>query len=535
VSAASVGKPASAPTQEWLDPFVAGKRAVALNAEGGAVRAFIDARSLPKGSTVETDLAIVGGGPAGISLALALAGAPFRVLLLESGGLQFDAATQRLYAGVENGVSYIPLENTRLRYLGGCSNHWGGWCRPLDPVDFEKRDWMPWSGWPFPRREIEPYFPRAQSLVEAGPFTYDDPRPWTKALGAPLRLGNGGVYTTYFQFSKQRDGILPTHFGERYADDLKRIANLGVYLHANVTGLRLAHDARSLSRLDVATLSGNRFTVKPRIVVIASGGIETPRLLLASNDVMAKGVGNAHDLVGRFFADHPIPGQTATLVIFDGHLAPYYQLIQTANGSNFRAALAPSDSWRRTHGLPGALATVEGEVQLDGVGQAALAQTAGALGVDASGMRAFTLGCGMELAPDRDRRLTLTADRDALGMPRLKLEMLVSDDDFARYRNTLKELGRQLLAARTGMIRLLHDSRAEWLSVMDWGNHHMGTARMHEDPRQGVVDGDMKVHGQGNLYIAGSAVFPTYGASNPTLNLLALVLRLADHLKAKFR
>jgi choline dehydrogenase-like flavoprotein len=498
------------------------------------VRAFIDARSVPDGSIIETDLAIIGGGPAGIALALALAQAPFNVILLESGGTQFDAATQRLYAGVEHGVPYIPLENTRLRYLGGCSNHWGGWCRPLDPVDFEKRDWLPWSGWPFPRREIEPYFARSQSLVEAGPYVYDHSKTWTESLGAPLRLGSGGVYTTYFQFSKQRDGILPTHFGERYADDLKRVANLQLYLHANVTGLRLAHDARSLSRLDVATLGGNRFVVRPKVAVVATGGIETPRLLLASNDVMRAGVGNAHDLVGRFFADHPIPGQTATLVIFDGRIAPYYQLIQAANGTNFRAALAPSDAWRRSHDLPGALATVEGEVQLDGVGQAALAETAGALGLDPSAMRAFTLGCGMELAPDRDRRLSLASARDALGMPRLRLDMRVSDDDFAGYRKTLREMGRQLLAARTGMIRLLHSSRAEWLSVMDWGNHHMGTARMHADPRQGVVDADMKVHGVNNLYVAGSAVFPTYGASNPTLNLLALVLRLADHLRARF-
>ena len=311
------------------------------------VRAFIDARSVPKGSAIETDLAIIGGGPAGISLALALAGAPFRTLLIESGGTELDAATQRLYAGVETGVSYIPLETTRLRYLGGCSNHWGGWCRPLDPVDFEKRDWLPWSGWPFSRSTIEPYFARAQSLIEAGPFIYDDPKRWTKALGAPVRLASGGVYTTYFQFSKQRNGILPTHFGQRYADDLMRIGNLTVYLHANVTGLRLAHDARSLARLDVATLAGNRFAVKPKMAVVATGGIETPRLLLASNDVMHRGVGNAHDLVGRFFADHPIPGQTATLVIFDGRIAPYYQLIQMANGTMLRLASGAGTSQLR--------------------------------------------------------------------------------------------------------------------------------------------------------------------------------------------
>lgn len=497
--------------------------------------AFTDARSVPTGSTLETDVAIIGGGPAGISLALALAESRARVLLLESGGKAFEAATQALYAGSETGVSYVPLDATRLRYLGGCSNHWGGWCRPLDPVDFETRDWYAHSGWPFPRREIEPYFGRAQALVGAGPFIYDNGTKWSAALGAPLRLGPGGLYTTYFQFSKQPTNNLPLRFGERYAGDLTRIANLTTLLHANVTGLRLSPDAAQLDHLDVATLTGSRFTVRPRFAVVATGGIETPRLLLASNDVMTNGVGNTNDLVGRYFADHPIPGQTATLVIFDGRIAPYYQNPQSANDANMRAALAPTDAYRRSHRVPGALATVEGEVQLDEIGQAALAETAGAFGVDASSMRAFTLGCGLELAPDPERRLTLTGDKDALGMPRLKLDMRISDDDFAHYRNTLKELGRQLIEARTGMIRLLHATRAEWLDGLSWGNHHMGTTRMHDDPRRGVVDANSKVHGVGNLYVAGSAVFPTYGASNPTLNLVALVLRLADHLKSKLR
>ena len=498
------------------------------------MRAFVDARQVTPGSTLDTDLAIVGGGPAGISLALALRNTPIRILLLESGGSAFEPATQALYAGEETGVPYIPLDSTRLRYLGGCSNHWGGWCRPLDPVDFETRAWFSHSGWPFARNEIEPYYARAQALVEAGPFIYDDEKKWTNALGAPLPLGRGGLYTTFFQFSKQQDSILPTHFGERYANELKKIDALTVMLHANVTTLRLSHDAAKLDQLGVATLSGNRFTVKPKIAVLATGGIETPRLLLASSDVMTNGVGNAHDLVGRFFADHPIPGRTATLVVFDGRIAPYYQLIQEANGTNVRAAFAPRNDFRREKNVPGSLATVEGEVQLDEASQVALAETAGVLGVDASSMRAFTLGCGMELAPDPERRLTLTREKDLLGMPRLKLDMRVSDDDFLHYRGTLKELGRQLLAGRTGMIRLLHSTRSEGLSTMDWGNHHMGTARMHGDPRRGVVDANSRVHGVGNLYVAGSAVFPTYGASNPTLNLIALVLRLADHLKGQF-
>jgi choline dehydrogenase-like flavoprotein len=125
----------------------------------------------------------------------------------------------------------------------------------------------------------------------------------------------------------------------------------------------------------------------------------------------------------------------------------------------------------------------------------------------------------------------LTGEKDALGLPRLKLDMRLADSDFALYRQTLVELGRQLLASGAGMLRLNYSHREQWLKAMDWGNHHLGTTRMSDDPKQGVVNADSMVHGVNNLYVAGSSVFPTYGSSNPTLNLIALTLRLGDHLK----
>lgn len=491
---------------------------------------FIDARTVPDGTVLTPDLAVIGGGPAGISLVLALADRPISVALFESGGMAFDAATQGLYAGAKTGVSYLALDGSRLRFLGGSTNHWGGWCRPLDLIDFEKRDWLPHSGWPFERKEIEPYFARAQSLVEAGPYVYDDAESWAQTAPA-LKLGKGGVYTSWFQFSRTRDSVLPTHFGQRYADDLKRVRDLKLYFQANVTGLRLAPNARSLSHLDVATLSGRKFTVKPRYTVLATGAMENARLLLASNDVLTSGVGNQSDMVGRFFADHPIPRDTATLVVFDGALADYYPNPLVANGAILRATFAPRDQYQRQNQMLGSLTTVEDPVKLDELGRAVVAETASALGVDASNAKAYSLGCGMELAPDPERRVTLDGDRDALDMPRLKLQMRISDSDFGHYRATMKELGRQLLAARTGMIRLDRKAREEWLSVIDWGNHHLGTTRMSADPKAGVVDANLAVHGVSNLFVAGSSTFPTYGASNPTMNLVALTLRLADHLK----
>lgn len=497
------------------------------------MNAFIDARSIPPGTILQPDIAIIGGGPAGITLALALAQTPFRVMLFESGGLDFDTKTQTLYSGMVAGVSYLPLDASRMRYLGGSSNHWGGWCRPLDPIDFEKRAWVAHSGWPFGINELQPYFKRAQALVEAGTWSYDGAARAMTATAAPLALGDGGVYTSWFQFSKTRDSVLPTHFGERYADDLKRVPNLKLFLHANATHLHLSGNAASLDSFDVATVSGRKFSVKAGTSVLALGAMENARIMLASRDVATAGVGNANDLVGRFFADHPIPRDTATLVSFDGDLAPYYFNAQEVNGALLRAAFAPRDEFKRSNNVLGSLTTVESPVELDELGKAAVISTALALGVDANSAKAFSIGCGLELEPDPERRLTLTDERDALGMPRLKLSNRISDSDFARYRQTMKELGRQLLAARSGMIRLNYRTRAEWVSALDWGDHHLGTTRMHVDPRQGVVDANSRVHGMSNLYVAGSGVFPTYSASNPTMNLVALTLRLAEHLKAK--
>ena len=494
--------------------------------------ALIDARSLPDATVLTPDLAIIGGGPAGISLALALANSKLKIVLLESGGMNFDPKIQAMYAGDETGVRYTALDAGRLRFMGGSSNHWGGWCRPMDDLDFEARDWVAHSGWPITRQTLQAYYPRAQELVEAGTWMYDQAGATMAAMAPLMQLGPGGVYTSWFQFSKTRDSVLPTYFGHRYEQDLRAARNVTPYTHANVTGIRLSPSGRNVDHLDVATLNGKHITVKPRMVVLACGGMENVRLLLASNDVVKPGVGNENDLVGRFFADNPIPRDVATLVVFAGSLPAYYGTNTTiSNGTILKATFAPTIEWRRKHRVTGSLTTVDYAVELEETGRAAVVTTALALGVDASGARAYSLGCGLELQPDPDRRFTLAPEKDALGLPRLKLDMRVSDSDFALYRKTLTELGRQLLASKAGMLRINYSTRAQWMGALDWGNHHLGTTRMSSDPKQGVVDADCKVHAVDNLYVAGSSVFPTYSASNPTLNLVALTLRLGDHLK----
>ena len=502
--------------------------------------ALIDARSLPNAAVLEPDIAIIGGGPAGISLALALAGSKLNVVLLESGGMSFDPQIQKMYSGGLSGWRYTPLDAGRLRFLGGSTNHWGGYCRPLDEVDFQQRDWMPHSGWPISRKTLEAYYPRAQSLVEAGPWLYDGADGTAMAAGKVrcCRWGRAASTPAGSSFPRRATACCRpiSAIAMKPISSVRR--NVTPYVHANVTGIRLTPNGQMVDHLDVATLdsnggAGKHFTIKPRVTVLACGGMENARLLLASNDVMKTGVGNQNDLVGRFFADNPVPRDVATLVSFAGPLASYYgdnrdpgQWRDPAGGVFARPPISAAHK-----GVSGSLTTIEQPAELDETGKAAVITTALALGVDASNAKAYSLGCGMELAPDPDRRLVLTGEKDALGLPRLKLDMRIADSDFAHYRRTLAELGRQLLASKAGMLRLSFNQPGEWMKTMDWGNHHLGTTRMSEDPKQGVVDSDGKVHGVGNLHIAGSSVFPTYGASNPTLNLIALTLRLGDHLK----
>ncbi len=517
-----------------------------------------DARAVPSGTVLDTEVCMVGAGAAGITLARALADQPFRVCLLESGGLRPDPQTQSLYTGENVGVPYQPLDRVRSSVLGGTTDRWAGTCRPLDEIDFEARAWVPHSGWPFSAGHLRPYYERAHAVCQLGPFTYDR-RSWEEGRSSSaLPLASDRVVTTIFQFSP------PTRFGRVYRDDLARASNVTVYLHANAVELETDPVGTAVTRLRVACLGGGSFSVASRCFILAAGGIENVRLLLLSDAVQPRGLGNQHDLVGRFFMEHPHPD--CGIFVPSQPLPATAHATHTVRGTRIRRALtlAPEIlrreellgcslllqplvpravmAWRHLWGAARSRLLSEHDWHrvLDvGVAWRARLDRGGLVsGLGARRARASPLRllARAEQAPNPESRVTLASERDALGRRRARLDWRLSAMDTRSMRRALEIIRQEIAIAGLGQVEItLKADEALRSEPLRGGAHHMGTTRMHEDPRRGVVDRHGRVHGISNLYIAGSSVFPTVGYANPTLTIVAMAIRLADHVKSLVR
>lgn len=508
---------------------------------------FTDARELPDHSEIQADLAIIGGGAAGITLARALAGTRLKICLAEAGGLTYDPDVQALYEGESVGIDY-PLTASRLRFIGGSTNHWGGYCVPLEPIDFEARAWLPHSGWPFGHEELDPYYGPACQVVEIGSRRFDDPEYWQRQTGTPmLQQATGRLRSRVVQFSP------PTRFGVRYHSDLEATNNLQVLLHATVANIAAAPNGNHISHLEVRTLTGLAHRIRARRFVLATGALENARILLLSNDVARPGLGNQHDLVGRFFMEHPhLTGFAEVVIANQARLPALYVVRQKIEGRYAQAALVPTEQTLRSQRLLNAMFMMglagtyrEGSRPYLGEEKTAahetmlraarrfLADGEGPLDPkdpSYSGMW-LGIGCACEQVPNPDSRVSLSDKLDHLGQREIRLDWRLTEQDRHSVVWHMRSLGLELSSLGIGRMVLNVDDDGIWPTQVRGGSHHMGTTRMHDDPRQGVVDSNCRVHGIDNLYVAGSSVFPTSNAANPTLTIVALALRLADHLK----
>jgi choline dehydrogenase-like flavoprotein len=521
-----------------------------------------DARELATDQQVEGDVCIVGAGPAGISVAHELIGNGARVWLLESGGRDVERRAQRLNRGQSIGYPIHLPHQSRVRAFGGTSRHWFGpgdesWAaRPLDPVDFEARPGIRHSGWPFNRAHLDSYYAHAQALCQLGPFDYDPGR-WTDQARTPaLPLPSGAVETTLFQRG--------TADFDGYYEELVRAPNVTLLLHASVVDLATGEDPDRVDRVEVGREDGSRCFVRARLVVLAAGGIENPRLLLLSRRAHRGGLGNDRDLVGRFFAERlsartgfivsAVPGLTSRVGFYDIH--------EAAPGVRVQGALRVRDAVQRERQLLNCaffLGARSLSMTAEAVRSVATLIKAGRrrpLPVEVLGhLRNIATGLGdlgafahdrlrppgdarsvltvraqAEQAPNPDSRVTLGGRRDRFGLPVARVDWRPTSSDRASIRASQKAVDAVLSAAGLGHVELMLGDE-DPPALLEGNFHHLGATRMHADPAMGVVDADCRVHGVRNLYVAGSSVFPTYGCSNPTLTVVALALRLADHLK----
>ena len=304
-----------------------------------------DARRIVRDTALAAEVCIIGGGPAGITLALRLRDSGLRVLLLESGGMAEEPATQALYEGeVADAALHSPTDKYRQRRFGGSTTIWGGRCVPFDPIDFDARPWVPYSGWPISYDSVARWYPEANALVEAGACDYDA----RTAREGGMRPVIEGFEPREFDLDRIERFSCPTDFGSRYRHRLETAEQVRVLLHANVTRLIASPDGARIAAAEVRTLDGNRFAVHAGQFVVATGGLEAPRLLLASNDVHAAGIGNARDLVGRFYMSH-IAGTMGSLRLHGAAVWHGYDLAE--DGTYCRRRIALTEEAQHAHAV----------------------------------------------------------------------------------------------------------------------------------------------------------------------------------------
>jgi choline dehydrogenase-like flavoprotein len=508
--------------------------------------------SLP---VLDTDVCIVGSGPAGVALAHELAGTAVRVLVLESGGDATDGRTDTLNDGDNAGDRPLDLQDGRARAFGGAGRLWAGQCIRLDAADFEARAWVPHSGWPIGLSDLAPYYVRAERFFDVSGEASHDARSLYEPFGLePLAVDARTLRHVASVFAPAPD------VGQTYRPALARAANVQLRLRTTLTRLVRGETPSIITGAEARDGDGGLQTIRARAFVLCGGGIENARLLLASD-----GLGNDHDLVGRFLLEHPNGRAGVILADRRALLQDRFGLLYRRPWRFYPKLSLAADVQRREQVLNCALMINSdfGERGIEaarrlvravrrGARPAGMARDVLSMALDAPRMlrtayRRYARGLSptsrdsviwlqtyAEQAPNPESRVRLSDRRDAFGVPLPRVEWRFTDLDRRTAEVMVQTTASEL--ARLGVGRV---EPAEWLSAAGgrWFDgihdayHPSGTTRMADEPTRGVVDRQCRVHGLQGVYVAGSSVFPTVGFANPTLTIVALAIRLADHLK----
>jgi choline dehydrogenase-like flavoprotein len=460
------------------------------------------------------DICIIGAGAAGIALATELDGSPVSVALLEAGGLDVTAPSQNLYSG-EQDAPQLPanyLTGHRLRVFGGTTGHWAGEGRPLDEIDFERRDWIPHSGWPIDRRQLDAYYRRASRYCSLPAIQPDD--------AAPLP----------FSFRPLYSARRVPRFGSDHRDALRASANVHVFL--SCPAVRISNSANGREVATVTVAAGNATqTIHARTFVLAAGTVENARLLLHSARLGALRLGREEAAVGRYFMDHG-EGTCALLRLPGDELEGLDHLLATVDPRldvPYVPTLWLSPRVQALRHLPNAAFQLSALAPEEADELEELGRVSDFLrGAASPKSAAFEVSVRGETRPNPENRVSLTESVDDLGLPKVKLAYRWNPEDLAGFQQALELLAQELGLRHGAVLKQV----AEFGAAIGSSSHQMGTTRMGESAADSVVDRNCRIHSVPNLYVAGSSVFPTCGWANPTLSLVALSIRLADHLRS---
>lgn len=540
------------------------------------------------GQVLTADICLIGGGPAAISMALRLAASSQSVILLSGGGWSETVANQDLNRGVISPTgSHEPLEENRRRQFGGASAVWGGRCIPFEPIDFKARSWVPDSGWPITYETLLPYYRQAAQLCQIGDFAFTTQEAFPAAKPEILE----GFDTDELESYPLERWSPPVNFAKEYKAELDRSKTVQVLLDAHVLALQMREGNDRISHVDVV-IGGIPIIVKANSFVLAAGGIENPRLLLASaNAFFPTGIGNQYDNVGRYYMAH-LDGTYAELnpknrdsllVDFERDAGVYcrrrwwipevsqerrkllntiFFLYHPSTTNGHRDVLFSSryvvksllavvgqksagKAWRKLRELSPSMKEHLETIARDGLtqipdliqlGLKRMAKRRLPFVLPARNSPYWGLYFQAEQTPNRASRVSLsTSATDAFGIPRAEVNIAFTDADLDSVVDAHNLFIDNFLDKKLGEVRYSEQGLRQYLDqqlkTFNSAAHHIGTTRMSDDPKTGVVDRNAKVYGLTNLYVAGSSVFPTGGHANPTLTLVAQALRLADHLR----
>ncbi len=463
------------------------------------------------------DCCVIGGGPAGITLALRLAAAGRQVVLVEGGTTEYAERSQNLYQCHTTGRNAY-VESTRLRMLGGTSNHWAGRCRPFDPSDFSVAPPGKLPGWPITYAEIEGFLPEAMRILDLPIRDFE--------MHNPPLAGEDFAADRYLLSP-------PTRFAEKYANALREMPGLDVFVNCNCVDLVFDGKARRLSSVTVADYDGGRGKIAAKTYVLAMGAIENARQLLCSASLVEREVVKENGLVGSCFMEH-LNVDLGTFVLREGQDKGERQYFTTdsfvkrhrvGKGNVTLSLVSEVKSYGRTAAVKDFFKNIACSLAV-----ADKVQFISTFNCPGDG----TIGTLIEQQPQRPNRVSLTQEKDPFGMRRAAVRWDIGEEDIRTIRTIGIEVAKRFADAGLGYIKLNEhlNGNTDKLFVHPHA-HHMGTTRMAANPEEGVVDANCKVFGTDNLYIAGSSIFATGGACNPTMPIIQFALRLIEHLNQR--